>query len=288
MVYLCGFLMALADSVPGVSGGTIAFLLGLYDEFMNSLESLVSGNISEKKKALLFLAKLGVAWIIGMILAVLLLTSIFENHIYEISSVFIGFILFSIPLVIKEEIVEFKGKYLNFIYLLIGVILVISITFFSASLESSSDVLELSFGMSIYIFVAGMIAISAMVLPGISGSTLLLIFGLYMPVLNAIKDFLHFDFNGFYILVLFGLGVVTGICLVIKGINIALKKFRSQTMYMIIGLMLGSIYSIIEGPKSLEIPKSPMNFSNFNILFFILGGIIILGLQLLKFKNSKK
>ena len=92
-----GFFMALADSVPGVSGGTIAFILGFYDEFIGSLNTLVSKNSKEEKiQALQFLLKIGVGWAIGMITSVLFLASIFEEHIYSISSVFIGFIIFSI------------------------------------------------------------------------------------------------------------------------------------------------------------------------------------------------
>ena len=73
-----GFCMALADSVPGVSGGTIAFILGFYDQFINSLNNLVFGNKKEKKEALFFLLKLGIGWVIGMVLAILVLTSFLQ------------------------------------------------------------------------------------------------------------------------------------------------------------------------------------------------------------------
>ena len=82
-----GFCMALADSVPGVSGGTIAFLLGFYDEFINSLNDLMGRDSKKRKKAFLFLVKLGIGWIIGFGLSVLILASLFEAHIYQISSV---------------------------------------------------------------------------------------------------------------------------------------------------------------------------------------------------------
>ena len=69
--FIRGFCMALADSVPGVSGGTIAFLLGFYDQFIGSIDDLLRGNMKKKKKALLFLLKLGIGWVCGMVLAVL-------------------------------------------------------------------------------------------------------------------------------------------------------------------------------------------------------------------------
>lgn len=285
-----GFCMALADSVPGVSGGTIAFILGFYDQFINSLNNLVFGNKKEKKEALFFLLKLGIGWVIGMVLAVLALTSLFANHIYEVSSVFIGFILFSLPLIISEEKGVLKGKYKNILFLILGIVIVSLITYFNPmnGSENVVDITNLSFGLILYVFVAAMIAISAMVLPGISGSTLLLIFGLYIPITTAIKEFLHLNFGYFPILVIFGLGVLTGIAVVIKGIKVALSKYRSQTVYLILGLMLGSLYAIVMGPTTLEVYHEPMTFQTFSIAFFILGGLIIGLLQWLKGFLAKK
>lgn len=279
-----GFCMALADSVPGVSGGTIAFILGFYDQFINSLNNLVFGHKKEKKEALFFLLKLGIGWVIGMVLAILVLTSLFANHIYEVSSVFIGFILFSLPLIISEEKGVLKGKYKNLLFLILGIVIVSLITYFNPmnGSENVVDITNLSFGLILYVFVAAMIAISAMVLPGISGSTLLLIFGLYIPITTAIKEFLHLNFGYFPILVIFGLGVLTGIAVVIKGIKAALSKYRSQTVYLILGLMLGSLYAIVMGPTTLEVYHEPMTFQTFSIAFFILGGLIIGLLQWLK------
>ncbi len=285
-----GFCMALADSVPGVSGGTIAFILGFYDQFINSLNNLVFGSKKEKKEALFFLLKLGIGWVIGMVLAVLALTSLFANHIYEVSSVFIGFILFSLPLIISEEKGVLKGKYKNLLFLILGIVIVSLITYFNPmnGSENVVDITNLSFGLILYVFVAAMIAISAMVLPGISGSTLLLIFGLYIPITTAIKEFLHLNFGYFPILVIFGLGVLTGIAVVIKGIKTALSKYRSQTVYLILGLMLGSLYAIVMGPTTLEVYHEPMTFQTFSIAFFILGGLIIGLLQWLKGFLAKK
>jgi len=289
-----GFCMALADSVPGVSGGTIAFILGFYDKFITSLNNLMYGKKNEKKEALLYLIKLGIGWAIGMILAVLVLTNLFQSHIYEVSSLFIGFIIFSLPLIIKEEKECLKGKYKNIIFLLIGILIVALITYFNpiSSGENVVDITNLSFGLGLYIFGSAMLAISAMVLPGISGSTLLLIFGLYIPIISAIKEFLHFNMSYFPVLLIFGLGVLTGIALVIKLITIALKKFRSQTVYCILGLMIGSIYAIIMGPTTLEVYKSPMNIDTFSIIYFMIGAFIMIGLEklkkVLKEKNESK
>lgn len=127
-----------------------------------------------------------------------------------------------------------------------------------------------------------MIAISAMVLPGISGSTLLLIFGLYMPIMNAIKELLHLNLSYLPILIVFGIGVIAGILLVIKLIKKALEKYRSQTIYCIIGLMIGSLYAIVMGPTTLKVPQEAMGISTFSVIFFILGGLVIFGMQKIK------
>ncbi len=277
-----GFAMAAADSVPGVSGGTIAFLLGFYDKFINSLNGIISKDKKERKDALNFLIKLGIGWVFGMIICVLILTKVFESNIYKISSLFMGFILFSIPIIIKEEKDVLKGKYVNFIFLIIGALLVFLISYYNSSSITTVNINKLNVGSAIYTFLVGMIAINAMILPGISGSTLLLIFGLYLPIINGIKDLLHFNFSPLFGLIIFGLGVLTGIFSTIKLLKQALVKFRSQTVYTIIGLMIGSVYSIIMGPTTLDVPVDAINFGNFSILFFIIGGVVVLGLQKLK------
>ncbi len=275
--------MALADSVPGVSGGTIAFLLGFYDQFIGSIDDLLRGNMKKKKKALLFLLKLGIGWVCGMVLAVLVLASVFESNIYAISSMFIGFILLAIPIVAKEEKEALGSHPGAVLFALIGAAIVCAITFFNPVSGGSSMNLEhLNLQLGVYVFLAGAIAISAMVLPGISGSTLLLIMGLYVPVITAIKDILHFDLAAFPTVFIFGCGILTGIFSVVKIIRKALEQFRSQTIYLIIGLMIGSIYAVIRGPETLDTPQAALSLETFNILFFVIGAAVILGLQKIK------
>ena len=285
--------MALADSVPGVSGGTVAFLLGFYDKFIQSLNDIFAGNKAQRLEAVKFLAKLLVGWRVGFCSAVLVLTSVFESHIYAISSLFLGFIIVAIPYVIAEEKETIKGKWAHLIFTVIGIALVVVISFLNpvSGKGISIDVGSLNFGLIIYVFIAAAVAITAMILPGISGSTLLLIFGLYVPIISAIKEVLHFNFEYVPVLIVFGLGIITGIVSMIRLLKMALKKFRSQTIYAIIGLMLGSLYAIIVGPTTLDEPQAAMTLSTFSPLFFVIGGVIIVGLQLLRNvleKNSKE
>ena len=277
-----GFCMALADSVPGVSGGTVAFILGFYDKFISSIDDLFRGKWEEKKKAVIYLIKIGIGWVIGFLLAASVLSSLFNVKIYEMSSLFLGFILFAIPLVIKQEQKVVKDKYKNVIFTILGIGVVVLITVLSQNTSFDINLQSLNIGTIIYLFIVAMVAISAMILPGISGSTILLIFGIYIPIMNNIRAFLHFDFSVVPSLVIFGFGMIFGVMVFAKLARKCLEKYRSQTVYAILGLMLGSIYSIVLGPTTLEEPQAMMNFSSFKILFFILGGAIILGLEYLK------
>lgn len=289
-----GFCMALADSVPGVSGGTIAFLMGFYDKFINSLNDIVGKNHRKRKEAAIFLFKLLSGWAIGFILSALVLGNVFGTHIYSISSLFLGFIIFAIPIIVKEEKETLKGKYINILFTLLGIGIVILISVLNPASGGEGikvDVANLNIGIILYVFVAAMIAICAMVLPGISGSTLLLIFGLYVPIISAIKDVLHFKLEYLPILIIFGLGVITGILTTIKLIKKALQKYRTQTIYFILGLMVGSIYPVILGPTTLEVPQEALSIKTFSILFFLIGGVVIFGMQKFKEmveKNSKE
>lgn len=280
--------MALADSVPGVSGGTIAFILGFYDKFINSLNSLVStkSNKEEKLESLKFLIKIGIGWAVGMVLAVLFISSVFTTHIYKISSLFLGFIIFSLPLIFREEKAEIVGKYKNIVFAVIGILVVAAITYFNPATSGGTgtnlSLDNLNIGLIAYVFVVGAIAICAMILPGISGSTLLLIFGIYAPIMTAVKSVIKFDFSYLPIVIVFGLGVITGIVSIIRLLRYLLANHRSKVIYTIIGLMIGSLYAVVMGPTTLEIPEAPMGFGEFSILFFLLGGALILGLEQLK------
>jgi len=278
--FIQGFCMALADSVPGVSGGTIAFLMGFYDKFINSLNALISGSRSDRKSSLKFLIKLGLGWAFGMTLAISILASVFESGIYKVSSLFLGFIIASIPIMIVDEKKVLKEKYYNLFYTVLGIFVVVMLSVFNFG--TSVDVNNLNLGMIIYILIAGMIAISAMVLPGISGSTVLLTFGLYVSIITAVKEVLSFNFDNLLLLIIFGIGVVLGIFVSLKGIKKVLEKYRSGTIYAVIGMMLGSLYAIVMGPTTLDVPKEMMSFETFDVIFFIIGIVIVFGLEKVK------
>ncbi len=280
--FINGFCMALADSVPGVSGGTVAFILGFYDKFITSLDDIFRGDWKHKKQALIYLGKIGIGWIFGFALAVLLLANVFDKHIYAMSSLFIGFIIFAIPVVIKEEKKSLKFSFKNLIVMLLGASLVIVITYLNRVVGGTFNIDSFNLGTILYVFLAAMLAISAMVLPGVSGSTILLIFGIYIPIITKIKDILHFNFQGLPIIIVFGLGVIVGVLYFIKLLRKCLEKQRSATIYAILGMMIASIYSIIMGPTTLDVPLKYLTFDTFSIFYFIIGGLVIFSLEGLK------
>ena len=284
-----GFCMALADSVPGVSGGTMAFIMGFYDKFIGSINDIVFGKRQEKKVAISYLAKLGCGWIIGMVSAILALSALFESHIYGISSLFIGFIAASIPLIISEEKESFREVGKGIWFCLLGIALVVGITWMNGRLGGGNmDLSHFSIGLGMKLFLIGIAAISAMFLPGISGSTLLLIFGAYIPVISAIRGFLGLDFSYVPCLMFFGFGVLTGAVTVVKGIKTCLEKFRPQMVYLILGMMLGSFYAIVQGPTTLDVPKAAMQLHNFQITACLIGILLVLGMQVAKEIGGKK
>lgn len=278
-----GFCMALADSVPGVSGGTIAFILGFYDRFLNALHSLFGKDADARKSAIIYLLKLGLGWIFGMGACVLTLSRLFEAHIYFMSSLFLGLTLASFPFVLRAEKKSLRGQERYAPFALFGLLLVVLLTL----LRANTVGVAIRFAgapvwMLGYIFLSGAVAITAMVLPGISSSTILLIAGVYLPAIQAIRAFLGFDFSVFPGLCALGLGIIAGVGLSIHAIRAALRKYRSQMVWMILGLMAGLLYAIVMGPAGLDAPQPPVSFETFDLPGFALGVAILLGLELLR------
>lgn len=219
----------------------------------------------------------------------------FSSHscilLQNIYSIFIGFIIFSIPLICKEEKETINGHASHILYAILGFVVVVLITYFNPANQTEGISLSLntfSFGIALYVFVAGAIAISAMILPGISGSTLLLIFGLYAPIISSIKEILTFNFTPLPLVFCFGIGVIVGILSVVRLIRKLPKTRRSELIYLILGLMVGSLYAVVMGPTTLDIPHALLTFQNFSLIFFLIGGLIILGLERLKILCIKK
>lgn len=280
-----GFFMALADSVPGVSGGTIAFIMGFYDRFLAALHEISSKEAAKRKAAFFYLAKFAVGWGIGISGSILLLSRIFESNVYFLSSLFMGLTLAAIPFIVYQERHTLKNHYGFLLYTLLGIAFVVLLSIFRAS---SMEIGTINFQnldqlQYLYIFISGALAISAMLLPGVSGSTMLLILGVYIPAIKALEELMRLQTQYLPGILMLIAGVLVGIIFAARAIRSILRKFRPQMMYLILGLLIGSLYAISMGPTTLDNPQPPLDISTFSILAFIIGIAILVGLELMKY-----
>ena len=149
------------------------------------------------------------------------------------------------------------------------------------------DLAALTPSLAVKLILVGMVAISAMFLPGISGSTMLLIFGAYMPVMSSLRKIMGGETAYVPGILIFICGIVLGACLVVKLIRVCLERFRPQTVYLILGMMIGSFYSIVMGPTTLEEPRAAMTLGTFHWLAAILGVALVLLLQFIRRQQEK-
>ncbi len=284
MIFLTGFLMAIADSVPGVSGGTIAYIMRQYENLFNHINTLFAFNFNNQ--SLTYLIKLGIGWLLGFVSAIFVITAIFEQYIYEISSLFLGLIFVSIFIIFKQEKNVLTTK--NLLYTLLGFLLVVLLVLFQSFSIISIDPNTLNAISYVYLFFSGLVAVSAMLLPGISGSAILMIFGVYFLIIDSVHSFLTLDFSVTPILITFGVGIICGAICSIKLISLLFEKKRSMMIHIIIGLLLGSLVAIVYGPTTLD-PKlyTRLNLDNFNLSFFILGIILLVSLEFIQNKTNK-
>lgn len=226
--------------VPGVSGGSMAMILGIYNQLISAVSSL----FNEFRKNLLFLIIFAIGAFTGMLLFAKPLLTLIERYPKPMLYFFLGAVAGGIPLIYKQAKVQ-KLSFPYLFYVLIGVILVSMFARFPADVLSNNASTEFSQG--IFLFIAGFIAAIALVLPGISVSYLLLVLGLYDKTMQAIS-LLDFGF-----LLPLGFGVLAGILLVTKALDFAMTKYPKITYFVILGFVLGSLYETFPGlPLGLE------------------------------------
>ena len=280
--------MALADSVPGVSGGTIAFILGFYDDLLRALHGLFGREASARRQSLRALLRFGAGWAVGMIACILVLAELFETHIYFMCSLFLGLSAAAFPLVVHAERDALRNTARYVPLALLGAALVVGLTLLreDAAVSLRIDFSELRLWPLLYLFVSGAVAVSAMILPGISGSALLLIAGVYLPAMHALRQLLRLDFSGLPGILALGLGVAAGAALSVRAIRAALRRFRSQMVWLILGLMAGSLYAIAMGPAGLQTPLPPVSLQTFSLPGFLAGAAVLLLLELLRARRA--
>ena len=229
-----GVIIGVANIIPGVSGGTMAVVLNIYDKLIDS----VSNFRKDFKKSIMFLLPIGIGAVIGIVAFSKLIEFLLTNYPLATNFFFIGLILGSIPMIFKRATEDrFRlSSLVPFLLFLIGMLVLSS---FSDGAMSGEVVSQLSAGIFIKLLVCSAIAAAAMILPGVSGSMVMVILGTYNTVLTAISSM------NILMLVPVGIGVLIGIVGGAKVIDLCLKKFPQATFFAILGLILGSIYPLI-------------------------------------------
>lgn len=267
--------MGTCDVVPGISGGTIAFITGIYEIFIRSVKNIVTKefltmNISLLKGDLkqfrhLFF-KLEMDFLMTLLLGILsalflvskLVLHLLENYKSHTLMFFVGLILAS-TIFIKKEIKSHTP--FSYLLALTGFTLGISLSFLDTTALTNVNLVYLTLG--------GFLAISAMFLPGISGSFILLVLGLYDIVYGA----LHNIIQDYKILISFGIGVAFGAIFISKLIDYLFQIAKSKTLYFLLGLVIGAL---IVPLKEIYLSTPFFNLStSITLLFFAALGILI-------------
>lgn len=296
--------MGIADIVPGVSGGTIAIITGVYEELLKTLNGLDFKIIKKLKNNnfrsvlnyynLYFLFFL----VFGILLSIIILSHFIlvflDNYPIALWSLFMGLISASIFYLFNQtsKLNFKKTRFLvptQLFLLVIGLVLAIYIQTLKPGYS------DINF---IYLFFCGMISITAMLLPGISGAYILVLLGAYETMLETFKEVIKFNTDYFLNFISFAFGALLSIKLFSKFLTWSYKFHKNNTLYCLIGFMIGSLPSLWPWKKekisseffidNLYFPKNYFNNPEFNqgIIFFIIGILIVLILELIS--NEKK
>jgi len=266
-----GAIMGAANVIPGVSGGTMALVMGIYERLINSINHLNFNTLKKifitrdfksfaKDTDLFFLISITVGIFLSIFSLSILLEFLFESHKILVLSYFFGLIFASVFFVGKTIK---KYTSLSIFLFLIGFLIAGGMIFISPSSSNSSF---------LFLIISGAIAMCSMILPGLSGSFVLLLIGNYELIICAINDL------NFSILVPFGIGALSGIILFAKLLQFIFKKFRNNTISLLTGFIFGSL--IVLWPWKLDnINSNSFNYfiPNLNQETLIAFALILLG-----------
>lgn len=244
---LKGIIIGIANIIPGVSGGTMAVSMGIYDKLIHC----ISHFFSELKKNIIFLAPLALGMVIAIIASAFGMEYLFDTFPVQTNFMFIGLILGSLP-AIYGKVSNENVKTGHIISAVVFFMVVVGMAMLNGS-SGHTTTIDKSFMQVIILFLIGVIAAATMVIPGVSGSMMLLLLGYYNVILESIKEFavavVHWNISvigeNLFILVPFGIGVIAGAVVISKIIEIVFRKFPLYAYWSIIGLLIASPFAII-------------------------------------------
>lgn len=244
-----GAVIGIANIIPGVSGGTMMVVMGIYDKLIHAITHIKS----EFKEALRLLIPIVIGMAAGIIILTEVITRALEHFPVQTNFMFIGLIVGGLPIVIKR--LKETGQKVSAGNILVLVLFFILVAGFAliGETEAAGGEISLSVLEVVKLFLIGVIASATMVIPGVSGSMVLMLLGYYYLILDSVSAFLHalldFDFPVLLektgILMPFGIGVLLGIGIIAKLIEIVFNKFPNYAYCAIIGLIVASPFAII-------------------------------------------
>ncbi|MBR2997647.1 MAG: DUF368 domain-containing protein [Bacilli bacterium] len=276
-----GIAMGIANVIPGVSGGTMLVIFDLFEKLANSISDLFKKGSTTRKQSFIFLLKIGLGAIIGIVAFAKVLGFTLTHLEAETIFWFMGLILFSVPIIIRNEL---KGEKFNVIFFLIGIAIIAVLEYFNlngglSSTGESNNVLD-------FLILAGLGVIGgiSMIFPGISGSMVMLVLGKYEMIRGYIDKVTTLDINIYVKLIVLGIGAVIGVIISSKILSKVLVKYRGKTISLILGFIIASALIL---PLNLEtsITLSTEKICGL-IISFVFGGIVIYYLDKLEKKNS--
>lgn len=264
---LKGAVFGIANIIPGVSGGTIALTMGVYEDLIAAI-----GHFFEKpKKSLSFLLVFGIGAAISILLMSKLISFSLDKFPLPTMLFFIGLILGGIPLLLKK-VDKKEKKPLNIILFIITFLIVIGLSLIGESTKVV-NLSTLNIGTILLLLLVGVVASATMIIPGISGSFVLMLLGYYKPIVETISSLTNFKLmsHNLGVLIPFGIGIVIGIVLISKLIEYLFKKYQNTTYYAILGFVIASIITLIVSAFSTKIVISHLVAG---ILLLVLGAFI--------------
>ena len=285
---LKGIVIGVANAIPGVSGGTMMVIMKVFDRLLGA----VSFNLKKLKENFWFLLTIVIGMGIGVILSSKVLSICFEQFYVQTQFFFMGVVLGSLPMIYKEATKEKKLTPVHLIPFAIGVAVIIGVSLISSSMGANTVRTTLDVSTFIYLVIVSIIAAAAMIMPGLSGSLVLLILGGYQTAIQAVDEM------NIPILIPIAIGVIIGIVDCAKLITLCLKKWQRGTYSVILGLIFGSFYAIfprestsvqiIDGVEKTITEGADFHFNSTGIIAIIIGIIgVILPLSM-EFIDKKK
>lgn len=235
--FVCGIVFGTANVIPGVSGGTMLVVFGVFDR----LTEAISG-IKKIIHNFAFLVAFALGAGAGILLSAKVIGSMFATYAIQTNMFFIGLILGGVPLILKLGTSEKKVKPLCIVPFLISMAVVVALTVLEKLdifTMTAENVTGFDAVFSLKMIVCAAIAAVTMIIPGVSGSFMMMLLGVYKTIIGALNDM------NFYVIIPFAVGAVIGIVLGAKLISILIKKNKLMVYSAIMGMVIGSVYAIL-------------------------------------------